>query len=282
MKTELLDNVGMNKKTPLGIIAGSGHLPRQIISHCQKNNRDFFVIAIKSDTDATTVADVPHVWINLGAIGTAIEHLQKAGVKQLVLAGKINRPSMSSLVPDAMGAKLIARLGFSIFGGDAAIFKTILAFLEEQGFSVIGSEEILQDVVMPKGAIGKLQPDEQAQKDISLGAKVIKAIGAFDIGQGVIIKNSLVLGVEAAEGTDALIARCANLGGEGKGGVLIKARKPIQEERVDLPTIGKNTIELVAHAGFSGIALEAGHSIIVERSEVIKLADDLGIFVVGF
>ena len=278
---ELLDK-SMNKKSPLGIIAGSGHLPRQIISHCQKNNREVFVVAIKSDTDAETVTNIPHVWINLGAIGVAIEHLQKAGVEQLVLAGKINRPSMSALMPDALGAKLIAKLGFSIFGGDATIFKTILAFLEEQGFSVIGSEEILQDVIMPKGAIGKFQPDEQAIKDIELGAKIIKAIGVFDIGQGVIIKNSLVLGIEAAEGTDALIARCANLGGEGKGGVLVKTRKPIQEERIDLPTIGKNTIELIANSGFSGVALEAEHSLIVDRSEVVRLADSLGVFVVGF
>lgn len=272
----------MTNKSPLGIIAGSGNLPRQIIVECQKTNREFFVVAIKSDTDASTVADVPHVWINLGSIGIAIEHLQKAGVKELVLAGKINRPSMSELKPDAMGAKLIAKLGFSIFGGDAKIFRTILAFLEEYGFSIVGSEEILQDVIMQKGVLGKFSPDEQAQKDIEMGAKLIQAIGVFDIGQGVIVKNNLVLGIEAAEGTDALIARCSSLRSEGKGGVLVKARKPIQEERVDLPTIGKNTIELIANSGFAGIALEAQHSLILNRNEVMQLADSLGVFVVGF
>jgi DUF1009 family protein len=104
----------------------------------------------------------------------------------------------------------------------------------------------------------------------------------FDVGQGVIVKNGLVLGIEAAEGTDALIERCAAVKGEGKGGVLVKTRKPIQENRVDLPTIGEQTIELIHRAGFCGIAVEARHSLIVNRREVIRMADALGLFVIGF
>ena len=138
-----------------------------------------------------------------------------------------------------LGAKLIAKLGLSLFGGDAAIFKTIVAFLEEQGFRVIGIDDVMRDHVAPEGPMGKILPDKQAQKDIELRAHAwSRAIGAFDVGQAVIVKTGLVLGIEAAEGTDALVERCAGLKGEGKGGVLVKARKPIQEKRVDLPTIG--------------------------------------------
>ncbi len=268
--------------TALGIIAGSGHLPRQMVDRVLKNGRSVFVVAIEGETDPETVENAPHVWINLGAIGAAMEQLKRAGVEELVLAGKINRPSIKSLRPDAMGAKLIAKLGFSLFGGDAAIFKVIVAFLEENGFRIIGSDEIMQDMVAPEGPLGQNLPDRQAQKDIELGARVVRAIGTFDVGQGVIVKNGLVLGIEAVEGTDALIERCAAIKGEGRGGVLVKARKPIQEDRVDLPTIGEQTIELVHRAGFTGVAVEAKHSLIVNRREVVRMADALGLFVIGF
>lgn len=268
--------------SPLGIVAGGGHLPRQMIERVLKSGRSVFVVAVEGDTSLETVENVPHVWIGLGAVGTAIDHLKKAGVEELVLVGKINRPAITSIKPDAVGAKLLAKLGLSLFGGDAAIFKTIIRFLEEQGFKITGVDDVIQDFRAPEGQLGRHIPDKQAQKDIELGARVVRAIGAFDIGQGVIVKNGLVLGIEAAEGTDALIERCAVLKGEGKGGVLVKARKPIQEERVDLPTIGERTIELVHQAGFSGIAIEAKHSLIVNRREVIRIADALGLFVIGF
>ncbi len=266
----------------LGIIAGGGNLPRQLIDRQLKNGRNVFVVAIEHETGVHTVENVPHVWINLGKIGMAIEHLKHAGVSELVMAGKINRPSVSSLRPDAMGAKLLAKLGLSLLGGDAAIFKAIVTFLEDQGFKIVGSDEVLQDLVAPEGPLGKHIPDKQARKDIELGARIVRAIGAFDIGQGVLVKNGLVLGIEAAEGTDALIERCALLKGEGKGGVLVKARKPVQEERVDLPTIGEETVERMHRAGFSGIAVEARHSLIVNRKEVIRMADKLGLFIIGF
>jgi UDP-2,3-diacylglucosamine hydrolase len=267
---------------PLGIIAGSGDLPRQMIKSLTKKGRPFFIVAIEGDTDKETTDNVPHIWINLGAIGEALEALKQAGVKELVLAGKINRPSLKSLRPDAMGAKLMAKLGFALFGGDSAIFKTIVSFLEEHGFIIIGTESVMEELITPTGPIGHNLPDKQAQKDIELGAKLIKAIGEFDVGQAVIVKNGLVLGIEAAEGTDAMIERCALIKGEGKGGVLIKASKPLQENRVDLPTIGDNTLALIHKAGFSGIALEAGKSQIVNRNQVIQMADNMGLFIIGF
>ena len=280
----IMNNIAVQSgpASPLGIIAGSGHLPRQLIERQLGKGRSVFVVAIESETDVQAVENVPHVWITLGKIGLGIEHLKQAGVSELVMAGKINRPSISGLRPDAVGAKLLAKLGLSIFGGDTAIFKYIVAFLEEQGFKIVGSDEIMQELVAPEGPLGKHVPDKQARKDIELGAQIVRAIGTFDIGQGVIVKKGLVLGIEAAEGTDALIERCAALKGEGEGGVLVKARKPLQEERVDLPTIGAETLERMHRAGFAGIAVEAKHSLIVNRKEVIRMADSLGLFVIGF
>lgn len=268
--------------SPLGIIAGSGSLPRQLILRCAEEGRAAFIVAIEGETDTTTVENIPHIWARLGAVGHAIESMRQANVHDVVFAGKIGRPKLSSLKPDALGARLMAKLGMSLFGGDSAIFKTIISFFEAEGFRILGINDIMQGMVTPKGAIGRHLPGQKAMEDINHGIRIAHTIGALDIGQAVIIKHSLVLGVEAAEGTDALIERCAALAGEGEGGVLVKACKPIQEERVDLPTIGKHTIEKVHRAGFSGIAIEAGHSLLADRNETIKLADALGIFIFGF
>lgn len=268
--------------SPLGIIAGGGDVPRQLILRCAEETRGVFVVAVEGETDASTIEGIPHIWTRIGAVGNAIERMREAGVRDLVFAGKIGRPKLSNIMPDALGAKLLAKLGLSLLGGDSKIFKTIVAFFEAEGFRIIGIHDIMQGMVATRGAIGKHAPDTQAMDDITQGVRIALAIGEMDIGQAVIIKQSLVLGVEAVEGTDALIERCSLLSGEGKGGVLIKACKPIQEQRVDLPTIGRNTVELLHKAGFAGIAVEAGRSLLADRNETIRLADELGIFIFGF
>jgi hypothetical protein len=129
--------------------------------------------------------------------------------------------------------------------------------------------------------LGKVTPDDQAQQDIARGLSVVKALGEADVGQAVIVQQGIVLGVEASEGTDALIARCAALKREGPGGVLVKLAKPQQDDRFDLPTIGPETIAAAAKTGLSGIAIEAGRSLVIDRDKVRQLADEAGIFVVG-
>lgn len=267
---------------PIGIIAGSGDLPVQLITSCKQQGRDMFVVAFEDQTSPEAVENVPHIWIKLGNIGKALDALRNARARDLVLAGRIGRPKLSSLQPDLATAKLLKHLGTTLFSGDNALFSAIVAFLEQEGFHVLGVDDVLRDVVAPEGPLGRVLPTKQAQADIAHGVRVAHAIGAHDIGQAVIIKNGLILGVEAAEGTDALIERCAELAGEEKGGVLIKAKKPLQERRVDLPTIGVRTVENVARAGFEGIAIEAGGSLIIDRKAVAQRADALGIFVIGF
>ena len=140
----------------------------------------------------------------------------------------------------------------------------------------------MHDLLTPEGMIGSIYPDKRAQADIESGARIARAIGALDIGQSVILQNGLVLGIEAIEGTDGLIRRCTELKTEEKGGVLVKVKKPQQEKRVDLPTLGVSTIERLAECGFAGVAIEAGASLILNRREVARRADALGVFVIGF
>ncbi len=267
----------------LGIIAGSGELPRTLIHACEASGRPYFVLAVEDAADEETVAATGdnYAWIRLGAIGKAIDLLRKQHVEELVLAGYVTKPRISTLRPDIKGAKLLARIGSQLLVGDNELLSTIVQFLEEEGFKVCGAEEVVKELVAPEGLIGSIMPDKRAQTDIAFGAKIARAIGELDIGQACVVHNQKVLGVEAVEGTDALITRVAHLK-EGHGGVLVKVKKPQQERRVDLPTIGVETVQRAAEAGLSGIAIEAGASLIVNRREVARAADAAGIFVVGF
>lgn len=267
--------------SPLGIIAGSGELPMSLIETCHAQQRPVFVLTFDENQPEHHFHHVPHAKIRLGAVGESIAALRKAGVTELVLAGGIKRPSFSSLKPDAMGAKLIARLSTKIFSGDDAILKTVISFLEEEGFKVLGADELLVDLLAPEGVMGRATPDERAGADIALGFKVAKKLGEFDIGQAVIVEDGCILGVEGAEGTDALINRCAGLKRKPRSGVLVKAKKPAQERRVDLPSIGIHTVENAHSIGLVGIAIEAGQSLILGREQVIKKADELEIFLIG-
>ena len=264
----------------LGIIAGDGQLPGMLINACQRTGRPIFVLAFEDSTELSSIVDVPHAIVRLGALGEAIEHLRNAGVKEIVMAGRVARPSLSTLRPDATAAKLLARIGVALFYGDNALFKAIIAFLEEEGFHVIGSEDVLREIIAPEGVLGKVEPSKQALKDIASGITAARDLGEKDLGQGVIVNGGEVVAVEDIDGTDVMISRCADLR-KARGGVLVKVKKPLQETRVDLPAIGTKTIENAHKAGLAGIAVEADCAIIINRAKVIALADEFGLFVVG-
>lgn len=271
-----------NEHVGLGIVAGKGELPARLVQACVKKNRPFLILAIQGETDPAFVEGLPHAWFPIGAVGKAIAHCHAANIGEIVMAGRIERPRLTGLFPDATGARLLARLGKSLFAGDNKLLSTIVTFLEEEGLKIVGVEEVLDDILMPEGLIGRIYPDSKSILDIEQGLKIAKEIGRLDIGQAVVIQHGHVLGVEAMEGTDALIMRCAALKVSPYGGVLVKVCKPQQESRVDLPTIGVKTIENIAAAGFVGVAVEAGKSLIIAKDLVERKANELGVFVVGF
>ncbi len=268
----------------LGIIAGAGALPRMMMNSCAQTGRPFFVIALDGITDAETIAmaDTQVASMRIGAIGKILETMQQRHVAEVVMAGKVPRPKIASLRPDLKGTKLLAKVSSQLIAGDNDIVNHIIAFIEEEGFRVVGVESIIRELLAPEGLIGSIYPDKRAQGDIEFGARIARDIGALDIGQAVVVQNLTVLGVEAVEGTDQLIERCAHLRLEDKGGVMVKVKKPQQDTRVDLPTIGIPTIERVAAAGLAGIAVEAGATLILDRRELARRADQLGVFVIGF
>jgi UDP-2,3-diacylglucosamine hydrolase len=264
----------------LGIIAGGGGLPRHLVDACRAAGRTVFVLALEGAADPATVAGVAHAWCRLGAAARGLSLLRENNVTELVLAGGLRRPSLASLRPDWRAAKLFARIGYRALGDDG-LLSAIVGEFEREGFRVIGADQLLAAGLAPEGVLGTLRPDAQGLADIEHAHRLARALGALDVGQAVVVQQGLVLGIEAIEGTDELLRRCAGLRREGPGGVLVKVEKPGQERRADRPTIGPHTVTLAAAAGLRGIAVEAGVTIILDRDEVIAAAEQAGLFVVG-
>jgi DUF1009 family protein len=264
----------------LGIIAGNGALPRRLVDSCRAAGRDIFVLALEGAAEPQALQGVPHAWCRLGAAAKALAILRENRVSELVLAGGVRRPSLADLRPDWRAAKLFARIGYRALGDDG-LLSAVCAELEREGFRVIGADQLLLDGLAAEGPLGKFLPDAEAMADIEHGLRIARALGVLDIGQAVVVQQGLVLGVEAIEGTDALLRRCARLRREGPGGVLVKIEKPGQEKRADRPTIGPRTVALAAAARLCGIAVEAGTTIVLDRDRVAAAADRAALFVVG-
>jgi DUF1009 family protein len=264
----------------LGIVAGCGELPRRLVEFCRTAGRDVFVLALEGAAEPATVEGVPHAWCRPGAAATGLALLRENQVTELVLAGGIRRPSFAALRPDWRAAKLFARIGYRSLGDDG-LLSAVIKELEQEGFRVLGADQLLECALVPEGPLGRLRPDRQSQADIERGLRVALTLGALDVGQAVIVQQGLVLGVEASEGTDELLRRCAALRREGPGGVIVKVEKPGQERRVDRPTIGLRTVELAIATGLRGIAVEANATIVLDRAEVVRGVDRAGLFLVA-
>ncbi len=239
-----------------------------------------FVLALEGQTAPELVAGVESTCIPMGAVGKGIDALKAAGVVEVVFAGGVRRPSLLKLGLDGRAARLLAKLGKAALGDDK-LLSVLIKELEGEGLHVVGADDLLSGLLAGEGVMGRHRPDEVALVDIDRGVEIARALGALDVGQGVIVQQGIVLGVEAIEGTDALIARSGNLSREGPGGVLVKIKKPEQERRADLPTVGVDTVKAAASAGLRGIAMEAGNSLLLGRDAAIAAADAAGIFLIG-
>ena len=159
--------------------------------------------------------------------------------------------------------------------------RAVVKEIEGEGMRVVGIHDVMPELLVKTGNLTKHKPDKQALADIERGVEVALALGKLDVGQSVIVQQGLVLGAEGIEGTDELIKRCGTYQRKGVGGVLVKLRKPQQDMRIDLPTIGTKTIENLHNAGMRGVAVHAGNALIVDEVAVIKTADEFGMFIVG-
>ena len=268
----------------LGIIACGGAMPVTVCEEAVAQGRRVHVVGFSGLADPR-IEGFSHDWVRLGQLGHLIGALKKAGCVDLVIIGTLRRPNIwKSGVDLGFFRHLPTIISMTRSGGDDSLLSRVVRFFEDQGFRVRGAHEIAPSLVAPSGPLGGLRPEEAAGADIARGFALLAALAPFDVGQSSVVARGHVLAVEAAEGTDAMLRRCAELrqwGGAKRSGVLVKAPKQGQEMRVDMPVIGPRTVEMAANAGLAGIAVASGKVMIAEQADMIALADRHGLFVIG-
>ena len=264
----------------VAIIAGGGKLPSLVARACASHGIDVFVVGLTGHADQGFVDRYPHVMSRPGAAGSIIATLRREGIADIVMIGAVRRPGLAELRPDLWTAKLFMRLGFRALG-DNGLLRHIRFALEREGFRIHGAQEFLDDGLAAVGVLTRIGPDMAAQTGIRHAGRVATALGRLDIGQSVIVQDGVILGVEAAEGTDELIRRCAGYSRSATGPILVKRVKPQQDRDLDLPTIGPQTVRLCAENGMTGIAIEAGACFIVDPADVIAEADRARLFLIA-
>lgn len=271
----------MNAAT-LGILAGGGELPLRVARAARAAGRPVFAVVLAGWGEPARWAGLPHAVERPGAAGRILSRLRAERVRQLVLAGRARRPSVAALRPDAVGMRIVARIGTGFLLGDDGLLRAVARVLEEEGFEVVSPQSLLAGLLPPSGLLAGAPPDDATRADIRRGVAVCRALGAADVGQAAVVQQGLVLGVEAIEGTDALLARCGELRREGGGrGVLVKLAKPGQDRRLDLPAVGPDTVRHAAAAGLAGIAFGAGSTVLLDRERTVAAADAAGLFLLA-
>jgi hypothetical protein len=266
-------------KNNLGIIAGSGLLPSTIADLHLKQGGQVYIAALEGETDVLHITKYQYKQFPIGSVGALLEYFTENNVKEIIIIGGITRPDLKSVKVDKAGSLLIAKILKEKFLGDNNILKIISDFIESKGFKVISPKTLLELGTYEKLYVSNKLPSKQDEIDIELGMQVIKSLSNLDIGQSIIVADGYVLGIEAAEGTDALIRRCELLRKTERGGVLVKMVKLTQDMRLDLPTIGPDTIFYLAKHGYNGLAIQKSGVIIVKPLETIALLNEHELFI---
>ena len=266
----------------IGVIAGAGVLPVRVAEACARRGDPVFVVPLAGIADHDFSA-FEHAPCAIGEGGKMLRSLRDAGCDAVTLAGVVKRPDFSSLKVDWRGAAVVSRLIVAGRKGDGGLLEVLVETFGAEGFAVVGADEVTGDLTAPAGALGAVAPSLEDMADVRKADAVVSALVPFDVGQAAVVADGFVLAIEAAEGTDAMLARCASLDfGGGRRGVLVKRPKPGQELRVDLPTIGAETVRRVHAAGLSGVAVVAGKALVIDADETRAEADRLGVFVYGY
>jgi hypothetical protein len=270
---------------PLAIICGAGSLPFAVADAAGRQGRSVVLFALRGWADRGRIESYPHHWVRFGQLGRFSRIARQEGCRDVVFIGSVVRPAFWQIWPDLAAIGVMPRIIAMLRGGDDHLMRGIMKVFEDRGFRPIGAHEVAPEILMPEGALGRYQPSESQQDDITLGLALLRAIGPFDVGQATVVAGKHVLALEAAEGTDEMLGQVAEQRRKGRirasGGVLVKAPKPSQDRRIDLPTIGPQTIAAAVRAGLAGIAVVAGEAIMAEPDQMTQAADRERIFIVG-
>jgi len=272
---------------PLAVICGGGSLPFAVADAVARRGRRVVLFAIHGWVDPERIAGYRHHWASFGQFGWFCRVARAEGCRDVVFIGSLVRPAIWQLRPDFKTLRLLPRI-FRIFrGGDDHLLSGVASIFEEHGFRLMGAHEIAPEILMPEGALGREHPSSRDHLDIMKGLRLLNATSPFDIGQAAVVADERVIAIEAAEGTDHMLTRVAQLRRSGQivgasvRGVLVKAAKRGQDRRLDLPSIGPQTIEGAKRAGLAGIAVTAGSTIVAEPDRIGAAADREKLFVIG-
>jgi len=271
--------------TKIGILAGSGDMPRLLVEACRRQGIDPFVVALGHEVDFKWLSDdIVYKFIAPGKAGMIIDAFKEWSVSDLVMIGAVRKPSIIGLIPDKVAIEFLGAYAPKPLSSntllkdwtDDSLLSKLRTFLEGKGFSLHGAHAFLPDILSPEGGIGSV-PYDAYQEDIQVGVRNALEWGKKDKGQAVIVRDGEVVAREKRRGTDAMIRKY----NRQKGAVLVKMCKPEQDRDLDLPTIGLRTVQMAADSGFAGIAVHAGASFFLDREEAVALADAAGLFIVG-
>jgi UDP-2,3-diacylglucosamine hydrolase len=273
--------------SPLAVICGGGSLPFAVADAVARRGRGVVLFAIEGWADAERITAYRHHWTSFGQFGWFCRVAHAEGCRDVVFIGSLVRPAIWQIRPDFKTLRLLPRI-FRIFrGGDDHLLSGIAAIFEEHGFRLIGAHEIAPEILMPEGPLGRERPNSRDHADIMKGLALLNATSPFDIGQAAVVADGRILAIEAAEGTDYMLTRVAQLRQSGQiegvsdRGVLVKAAKRGQDRRLDLPSIGPQTIDGAKRAGLAGIAVTAGSTVVAEPARIGSIADREKLFVIG-
>ena len=272
----------------IGILAGGGSLPREIADSVAARGLPLHIVGIDGETDAD-FGPYPITRVNWGQIGRMVAAFKQTGCTELVIIGSVSRPDLGTINPDMGFVRALGTvLGLVLSGGDDGVLRGVIRFFERHGFKVTGPADISPELVVGEGHFTQHTFAPETVEDIATGFYVIGTLGKFDIGQAAVVTNGRLEALEAAEGTDGMLARLAwerqqrgwNL--SEPAGVLVKRAKPGQDTRIDLPVIGPRTVWRASNCGISGIAVEAGRALVAERGELLMRAAASQLAVAGF
>ena len=264
----------------LGLLAGIGHLPVDVAQSAKKLGYKVVAIAVVADTDPELPenADVFYT-INVGKVGKILQTLKRHDVKNVTMIGKVTKEVLYKngvVVPDLTTIRVLASLPGR---KDDTIMNAIVKLIEDAGMHVMDQTALIRPLLPEPGVLTKRSPTEQEWEDMRFGFRMAKELGRLDVGQTVVVKNRAVMALEAIEGTDACILRGGFL---GKGGVIVaKTAKPAQDKRFDMPSVGTTTLTSMVHAGATGIVIEAGRTLLVDRKRTLAMAEEKGITIVA-
>jgi DUF1009 family protein len=263
-----------------GLIAGNGRFPFLVLEGARSQGIDMAVIALKEEASPELAQSTKRLhWVSLGELSKAIELMHSEGVKQAVMAGQVKHNKIFSAIrPDWKLAKLLFALPRK---NTDALIGAVARVLEDEGIRLVDSTLFLKPLVPEVGVLTKRAPDEREAADMAYGLGVAREIASMDIGQTVVIADRACVAVEAMEGTDETIARAARIAA-GKPLVVVKVSKPKQDMRFDVPVVGLPTIEQMKKSGATALGVDAGRTLLFDRTELIQQADAAGIAIQAF